>query len=142
MPTEQPSSHPLGWLLLNRGKITEAQLDTALAEQAQTGQRLGRILIANHVISTFTLAAALAEQQGFLARDRQQPPGPAPLTERWYEVRELKDGESQLLYSSRNFVDATDLAFAVLDEWEPGELHVVCLAEGRDEELCWHYPID
>lgn len=138
--------YPLGWLLVNRGRITEVQLDAALAEQARTGQRLGRILITNGAISTFTLAAALAEQQGLLTRAHEghEPaePDSSPAS-RWYEVRELKDGESHRLYASRNFVDATDLAFAVLYEWEPKELHVVCLLpEGNDEELCWQYPLD
>ena len=59
---------------------------------------------------------------------------------RLYEVREVVGDESYSLYSSRSFLDATDLAFAVLHEWEPKEIHVVCIAQDSDEELCWKYP--
>jgi hypothetical protein len=136
---EQRTSFPLGWLLVKRGQLTESQLDAALAEQATTGQRLGQILIASRAVSTFTLAAALAEQQGLLnaGRDLRKNFLPRP---RLYELREIDDGTSYFLYSSRNFLDATDLAFAVLHEWEPKEIHVVCIAAEEDEQLCWRYP--
>jgi hypothetical protein len=139
----QRSTIPLGRLLVQRGRITEAQLDAALAEQSASGQRLGRILMASGAISTFVLAAALAEQQGLLAASRDLDKSvaedfmPRPT---WYEVREVEDGRSYRLYASRNFLDATDLAFAILHEWEPGELHVVCVADDRPDELCWQYP--
>jgi len=131
------NSFPLGRILLQRGQITEAQLDSALAEQAGSGQRLGHILIASGAVSTFQLAAALAELQGLLAAGREAVQNlPRP---RLYEVREVVGGECYSLYSSQNFLDATDLAFAVLHEWEPKEIHVVCIAQD-DEELCWKYP--
>jgi hypothetical protein len=135
---ERRSNLPLGRILLQRGQITEAQLDAALAEQAQTGQRLGQILIGTGAVSSFTLAAALAEQQGLLSASRELRPGYVPRP-RIYEVREVADGRNYALFSSLNFLDATDLAFAVLNEWEPKELHVVCVAQ-EEEELCWQYP--
>ena|SRR5579859_6088204 len=134
-----PNSFPLGRILLQRRQITETQLDAALSEQAKTGQRLGQILIASGAVSTFQLAAALAEQQGLLAAGRDSVQGVLPRP-RLYEVREVVGGECYSLYSSRNFLDATDLAFAVLHEWEPKEIHVVCIAQDSDEELCWKYP--
>lgn len=138
-PEEQRQSFPLGRLLIQRGHISEAQLDAALAQQAETGQRLGQILIASGAVTAFELAAALAEQQGLLAasRDVHERVVPRP---RLYEVREVAEGRSYCLYSSRNFLDATDLAFAVLHEWEPKEIHVVCIAQDEDEQLCWKYP--
>jgi hypothetical protein len=129
---------PLGRILLARGWLDEAQLDAALAEQGRTGQRLGQILIGMGAVSTFTLAAALAEQQGLLAASRDLDTRLVPRP-RLYEVREIADGETFALYTSRNFLDATDLAFAVLNEWEPSELHVVCIAQ-EEEQLCWQYP--
>jgi hypothetical protein len=138
-PEDQRHSFPLGRLLVQHGHMTEAQLDAALVEQAATGLRLGQILIATGAVSTFQLAAALAEQQGLLAAGRGLHPGLLPRP-RLYEVREIVDGQSYCLYSSRNFLDATDLAFAVLHEWEPKEMHVVCIAQDEDEELCWKYP--
>ena len=138
-PEEQRQSFPLGKLLIQHGQITEAQLDAALTQQAMTGQRLGQILIANGAVTAFELAAALAEQQGLLSatRENQNRVVPRP---RLYEVREVAEGNSYCLYSSQNFLDATDLAFAVLHEWEPREIHVVCIAQDEDEQLCWKYP--
>jgi hypothetical protein len=132
-------NRPLGLLLVQRGHITEAQLDAALAEQARSGQRLGQLLIASGAISTFVLAAALAEQGGLLASDRELERCVLPRHNR-YEVREVDAERSYQLYSSHSFLDATDLAFAVLHEWQPRELHVVCVAEDHDDELCWRYP--
>jgi hypothetical protein len=139
----QRSTIPLGRLLIQRGQITEAQLDVALAEQATNGKRLGQILMSSGAISTFVLAAALAEQQGLLTASRDLEKtieeGFVPRPTR-YEVREIEGDKSYRLYASRNFLDATDLAFAILHEWEPRELHVVCVADDRPEELCWQYP--
>jgi hypothetical protein len=136
---EQRRSFPLGKLLVQHGHITESQLDAALARQCETGQRLGQILIASGAVTAFQLAAALAEQQGLLAETRELTNRLAPKP-RLYEVRETVDGESYCLYSSRNFLDATDLAFAVLHEWEPKEITVVCNAQDEDEQLCWKLP--
>jgi hypothetical protein len=138
-PEDQRHSVPLGRLLIQHGHITEAQLDAALAEQAATGQRLGQILIAGGAVTAFQLAAALAEQQGLVAESRAAKDRFVPRP-RLYEVREVTGGQSYSLYSSRNFLDATDLAFAVLHEWEPAEIHVVCIAQDDDEQLCWKLP--
>lgn len=136
-------SFPLGRLLVQRGHITEAQLDDALTRQARSGERLGQILITSDLVSTFTLAAALAEQQGLITADHE-PSGATTNTPhrrpRSYEVREIEGGRSYRLYACSSFLEATDLAFAVLHEWEPRELHVVCIAGSDDEELCWQYP--
>jgi hypothetical protein len=131
---------PLGRLLVKRGLISEAQLDAALLEQAASGTRLGQVLIASGLITSFTLAAALAEQQG-LVEPESRPAAGGQLRRR-YELREIEDGTSYSLYTSRNFLDATDLAFAVLQEWEPAELHVVCLADDPGEKVCWSYPLE
>jgi hypothetical protein len=136
-PEERRNSYPLGRILIQRGHITEAQLDAALAEQSTTGRRLGQILISAGAVSTFTLAAALAEQQGLLSGADNATTLSARL--RKYEVRDVSGGESYCIYSSPSFLDATDLAFAVLHEWEPKELHVVCIAQD-EEALCWQYP--
>ena len=136
-------SVPLGKLLVRRGHITHEQLDAALAEQSQSGERLGQILIASGAVSAFVLAAALAEQQGLVTASQELWEAAQNHTsgeERRYEVREIANGNDYRLYVSRNFLDATDLAFAVLNEWEPRELHVVCIADGVGEELCWRYP--
>ncbi|HZR92469.1 MAG TPA: hypothetical protein VFA44_08700 [Gaiellaceae bacterium] len=124
---------PLGRLLVEGGHITDAQLERALAEQSRTGQRLGQILIGMGAVSSFVLAAALAEQRGLLA---ERSGSPAARAERYlppprtYELHEIVDGRRYRLYASRDLLDVTDLAFAVLYEWEPEELHIVCTADG------------
>ena len=89
------------------------------------------------------LTAALAEQHGLLAASRDLEQSiergflPRPTS---YELREIVDGQCYRLYASRNFLDATDVAFAILHEWEPKELYVVCIADDHPEQLCWQYP--
>ena len=55
---------PLGELFVERGLISEEQLEEALAEQAATGQRLGEILVAHKLISSPELTQTLMEQLG------------------------------------------------------------------------------
>lgn len=52
----------LGAILLSWRAITEAELQDALAEQAQRPQRLGRILLSNGVLDDETLAEAISVQ--------------------------------------------------------------------------------
>ena len=140
---DRPGTFPLGRLLVRRGHISEAQLADALAEQRETGARLGQILISNGAVSAFVLASALAEQEGLVGASEelwavaQASPDDS---QAWYEVRELERGRRYRLYASRSFLDATDLALAVLHEWNPEELHVTRVEEDAEEELCWRYP--
>jgi type IV pilus assembly protein PilB len=55
----------LGRLLLERGLVTQAQLDAALAEQARHHRPLGRVLIEQGAISEADLVATLAAQIGY-----------------------------------------------------------------------------
>jgi type IV pilus assembly protein PilB len=54
----------LGALLLRDGHLTAQQLEEALTEQAETGRRLGEILLERHWIASKALAQVLAEQHG------------------------------------------------------------------------------
>jgi len=59
------SQHPedrMGLILLKRGEISEAQLDTALKRQEDTLQRLGRILIDQGLVSPDAVRTALSQQ--------------------------------------------------------------------------------
>jgi hypothetical protein len=141
----QPGSFPLGWLLVRQGQITEADLDQALAQQHQTGERLGRILIANGSLSTRLLAAALAEQQGLVTASQElweAAQNSRDGIQACYQVRELEGPNSHLLHTSGSYLDATDLAFAILQECEPDQLHVVRVKADQPDELCWKYPPD
>jgi type IV pilus assembly protein PilB len=52
----------IGELLVNRGKVTPAQLEMALEERRSRGGRLGEILIALDFVDEYTLTETLAEQ--------------------------------------------------------------------------------
>jgi hypothetical protein len=54
----------LGSLLIEKGMITSEQLDEALRERADTGDRLGEILLRRRWLFEDELARALAEQLG------------------------------------------------------------------------------
>ena len=54
---------PIGELLVKAGRITRRQLDQALAEQQQGGEKLGQILVRKSWLSEPELAALLAFQE-------------------------------------------------------------------------------
>jgi hypothetical protein len=58
------SWRPLGALLVEKGLLTETELDAALAEQQRTGRLVGQILVESGSLSAFALAQALTEQHG------------------------------------------------------------------------------
>src|SRR5438105_548507 len=51
-------------MLVDRGLLTEGELEQVLAEQKETGRRLGEIIVDRGYISRPTLALTLAEQWG------------------------------------------------------------------------------
>jgi hypothetical protein len=65
-PEDSASWRRLGDIFVERGFVTQEELDEALARQRQTGERLGEALVAQGVISKFELAGALAEQMAVL----------------------------------------------------------------------------
>ncbi|PYR90952.1 MAG: type II secretion system protein GspE [Acidobacteria bacterium] len=64
-PQARPRGHTaLGGLLVERGLITEAQLESAINEQKTTGRRLGRVLVDGGVLTPEALLEVLSEQLG------------------------------------------------------------------------------
>jgi hypothetical protein len=55
---------PLGLLLVDKGLMTPAELELALAEQRRTGRLLGQILVGRGYVRSLELTRALAEQHG------------------------------------------------------------------------------
>jgi hypothetical protein len=53
---------PIGQILVEKGEISEVDLERALAEQERSGRRLGEILIEQGRTSWLALARAIAEQ--------------------------------------------------------------------------------
>jgi hypothetical protein len=65
----------IGSILLERGAITETQLEEALARQKKTGEMLGEIFVVSYGVSRLELADALTEQWA----EVQEARGPADL---------------------------------------------------------------
>jgi hypothetical protein len=61
---------PLGRLLVAQGLLTEAQVDDALFEGSQTGERLGEIVVRRGLLSEEEIARVLAEQWNLSYVDR------------------------------------------------------------------------
>ncbi len=68
MKTTVGTQTPLGQLLVQAGKITKAQLDQALAEQARKpGERIGEVLVRLEMVDEYDLIEVLAQQYGLPA---------------------------------------------------------------------------
>jgi hypothetical protein len=65
-PEDNASWRRLGEIFVDRGFVSQEELEQALERQSQTGERLGEALVAQGVISKFELAGALAEQMAAL----------------------------------------------------------------------------
>ena len=76
---------PIGQILIDKGEISEVDLEAALAEQERTGRRLGEILIESGRTSWLALARAIAEQvldiQDVHAQAEPQQPASQPAPE-------------------------------------------------------------
>lgn len=71
---------PIGEILVDRGKVTRAQLEQALRESKQWKVPVGDVLMANGAIRSFEFYAALAEQLGLRFVDlAKEPPDNALL---------------------------------------------------------------
>ncbi len=69
---------PLGRMLVERGLLTPAQLEEALAEQRATGARLGQILLGRGWVRALDFYATLAEHFGLpFVNLLEAPPDPA-----------------------------------------------------------------
>jgi hypothetical protein len=58
----QHTEDMIGLILLKRGEVSQAELDSALRRQEETLQRFGRILIDHHVVGVETVRVALQQQ--------------------------------------------------------------------------------
>ena len=92
---------PIGQILVEKGEISEADLQAALDEQERSGRRLGEILIEQGRTSWLALARAIAEQvldiQNANAQAQAEPaPEPAAAPDPVKMVRELAERVASL----------------------------------------------
>jgi hypothetical protein len=64
---------PIGQILVEKGEISEVDLEAALREQERTGRRLGEILIEQGRTSWLALARAIAEQVLDIQNSTEEP---------------------------------------------------------------------
>lgn len=67
---------PLGELLVERGLLSQRQLELALQEHQRTGRRLGEVLVAFGFVSHDALANTLLEQVGLAVEQPLLIPSP------------------------------------------------------------------
>jgi len=74
---------PIGQILVEKGEISDVDLEAALAEQERSGRRLGEILIEQGRTSWLALARAIAEQVLDIQQANAEPEAeqPAPAAE-------------------------------------------------------------
>jgi hypothetical protein len=92
---------PIGQILVEKGEISEGDLEAALAEQERSGRRLGEILIEQGRTSWLALARAIAEQVLDIQQANAEPeavpvPAPAPAPDPVAMVRELAERVASL----------------------------------------------
>ena len=74
---------PIGQILVEKGEISEVDLETALAEQERSGRRLGEILIEQGRTSWLAISRAIAEQLlDFQKAEPEPEPVPEPVVEK------------------------------------------------------------
>ncbi len=88
---------PIGQILVEKGEISEADLEAALAEQERSGRRLGETLIEQGRTSWLALARAIAEQVLDIQNASAEPePEPEPAADPVKMVRELAERVANL----------------------------------------------
>src|SRR5437899_2101773 len=123
-----PVRTPLGQLLVEKGVISEHDLEVALGRQLAEDRPLGQILLEMGVVSEQNLARSVTEQHGLDSsaslRRRIAAEGEAELDDdpvapdaERYLVRESSAGEP--LGSADSFLDASDTAFELIEERDP-----------------------
>ena len=63
-----PIWRPLGQLLVDKGLLSQEELEGVLADQATSGRRLGEIIVERRLVSGPELTSALAEQWGIVLK--------------------------------------------------------------------------
>jgi chitinase len=141
---------PLGKILVANGFLSQAELDKALAAQAEhPDRRLGEILVARGALTGTDLALALADQHGLDLGPKTTleaevetiatGAAPAALVYRVLEVAyEPSYRRGSVLYETANFLEAADYACELAGRrtWDALEIEK---ADGGKTETVWTY---
>jgi hypothetical protein len=88
---------PIGQILVEKGEISEVDLEAALEEQERTGRRLGEILIEQGRTSWLALARAMAEQVlDIKTASTEAPPEPTSSPDPVEQVRAMAERVANL----------------------------------------------
>lgn len=148
--SDDGSWRPLGRVLVEKGFVSEGELQRVLAEQKQRpARRLGEILVADGHISGAELALALAEQHGLdldsedeLGQELEtvlEPASPGQPTYRVYAVSyEPVYRPGSVLYQSTSFLEAADFACELVQRESPAALEIEKV-DGAVRETVWTY---
>lgn len=140
-----PRRAPLGRLLVEKGLLSESQLDDALERQRVESRPLGQILLEMGAVTQQNLARALTGQHGVDDSDSlrrrlaSDPAEPAAETEERYVVREGAAPEP--VFVAATLLDAADAAFELIEERDPDRLQIL-RSRGGDLEHVWSYERD
>ena len=146
-PPDTPSeSHgtdpwrPLGRVLVDRGSLTETELEEALHAQRESGRRLGEILVQRGYVTAQALVSAVIEQHGLEEETLTRSVVAAPPSghEETYQVEDHGSEEAKVVFRSEAFLDAVDFAFEYLEAESPERLRIFRIL-GRKREEVWSY---
>jgi hypothetical protein len=141
---------PLGKILLEKGFLSQEELEQALADQADRPERrLGEILVARELLSGAALAIALAEQHGLDVGSEQKLDAeletvlksstPGEPVYRVYEVAyEPTYRLGSILSESTNFLEAADFACEYVERRSPQGIEIQ-KTYGDARETVWTY---
>lgn len=131
-PEDNASWRRLGEIFVERGFVTQEELDGALERQRQTGERLGEALVAQGVISKFELAGALAEQMASLGETDASEEAVAEQAEATVHHLPIALDPSQIPYGAIEVFE--DLAIDEVEPTVPVELVVAAAEEPETVE--------
>ena len=141
---------PLGKILVEKGFLSELELERALAEQGERpDRRLGEILVARGSLSGPALALALADQHGLeLGSEQELDAGLQTVVtasrsgQPVYRVYEIVYGATpqpgSIRYESTNFLEAADFACELVERQNPQAVEIQKY-DGSASETVWTY---
>ena len=136
-----PEWRALGEVLLERGALSEAELEEALRLQRETARRLGEILVERGYVSAQELVAAVIDQHGLEGATAMTTLAATPLRSVSHELYQVEDHDAdkpRIVFRSEGMLDAIDFAFEYLEAERPARL-LVFRTFGKKREEVWAY---